>query len=139
LEVPMNNATGMSSLERLRGLNDQRNSHVDRQLPIRCLSQHVRQVLAVEQFHHDERLAAVRAEVMDHGDSGMLQLCRDSCFTLESSGISELVSHHLHRYRPLKLLIDAPPDLAHTPRAQDLLQDVPSGDRGASLHSAPPV
>jgi len=53
--------------------------------------------------------------------------------------IGEPVSHHLHRHRPLELPVGGSPHIAHGPGAKDLLEDVPPGKFGPSLHSGSPV
>jgi hypothetical protein len=113
----VDDVSSVGGLERSGGLHNQRDSRFDRQPPTRRLAQDGSQVTAMQQLHDDKRLAAMRTDVMDHSDSGMLQSCRDPSLAPKSPRIGEPVSHHLHRHWPLKLPVSALPHVAHAPGA----------------------
>src|SRR5271169_2507209 len=79
---------------------------------------------------------------MDDGNSRMLQLGRDPGLTLQSTGEfrdSKPFAYHLDRDRAVKHPVGGAPHLAHGTVAQQLLQDVPPGEFGPSLHPGPPL
>ena len=81
----MDHVTSVRGLECFGRLDSQRNGRIDGQAS-GCLCQHGGQIAAVQQFHDDEQLTVIGADVMHHGDPRMLQPGRDPGFAPEPSG-----------------------------------------------------
>ena len=136
LEVTVDDLTGVRRAECLGDLDGQRNGRFDGQAgggP----GQHRPQIGAVQQFHDNEHLTVMQADIVHHGNPGMLQPRRDPGFALEPCGQPRIgipLSQHLHRHRPVQLPVDASPHFARAAVAQQLLEEVPPGELEPSLH-----
>ena len=84
LDVPMEDACAVRGVQAVGQLHAQIQRFVDRQ---RAAFQPFPERLAAEQFHHDEELAVVFAQVMHHANIGMIQSgCRPG-FTPEAGKV----------------------------------------------------
>src|SRR6266705_579146 len=90
----MNNALSMSSIEPIRDLNSEVEEQIGRQS---LASDSILQSLALEQFHGDEVLALVLADVVNRADVRVIQSRGRSGFalkTLESQRIPGIASRN---------------------------------------------
>lgn len=79
----MHDALLVNRCERVRGLRRETDRLHGGQ-PARRAGQPAREVFALEQFHDDEQLVLVLLDLVDHGDSSVLQPCTDQRLVLES-------------------------------------------------------
>ena len=118
LEIAVRDSLLVRRREPSRDLNGIRDRFAHGHGPGRSRS---RNRLPFEQFGHDERRIALRADVVHRQDVGMVQRCGRVCFLLESAeaiGIGrERGGQHLDRDVAPKSRIARAIDLAHAARA----------------------
>jgi hypothetical protein len=81
LDVAMDDIAAVRGVERIDNLHGEVEQFLVRQ---RLAANPVLQRLALEQFHHDERLAVVLADLVNHADVGMIQRRRGARFAREA-------------------------------------------------------
>jgi hypothetical protein len=92
---------------------------------------------ALDELHDEVGGVALLAEVVDRHDVGVLQAGAVDRLGAEAFEerllLGRLRTEHLHGDRPLELLVDRVPDLAHAPDGDDLLEAVAPGEEQTSL------
>ena len=131
LEVAVDDPLLVGRFERLRNLPRDRQRLVERDRPARDA---LRQIVALDQFHHEGRDAPALFEAVDAGDVGMVQRREHFRFALETrepivvSG--ERWRQDLDRDLAFQPGVGRPIDLAHAPFA-DLGGDFVDAEAGA--------
>ncbi len=131
----MDDALLVRGFERLGDLRRDRQRLVDRDRPAR---DPLRQVLPLDQFHHERREAVTRFEAVDRRDVRMIQRRQRLRFAREPRHplaiLRERVGQHLERHVAIERRVAGPEDLPHPARAnrrKDLVDAKPAaGSQG---------
>ncbi len=119
LQVAVDDALLVCSLQPLRDLHEKRQRLVDRD---RASSDPVRQGLALHHLHDQEAGVTLLLEAVECGDVVVIQRCENACLTLEA-GESLWIGRHLlqeelDRHLAAELDVLGAVDLSHPPGSE---------------------
>ena len=136
-EIAMDDAFGVRGVERVHDRQD-RLDRSNRAQPATPLEQSS-EILALEQLHHDERLAELGAAEVEHAhDRRMAELGRRARFLEQTIGgvfADQIAVDELQRDVDVQRLVVRAPDRAHPTFAEQRLQTVAAGnDVAGAVH-----
>jgi len=131
-DVAVNDAGGMCSVQRVSNRNRLRQENAHFQWATRNV---MLQRLAIQEFHDDERLPVLLADVMDGADAGMVQRGRRLSLALEAGQSLRVPSYlwrqKLERHKTVKTGVLCFVNHTHA-TAAEFLNDAVVGDRLAN-------